>query len=430
MVSNSNLLNRRELLLGPDIPTFYEDPVHIVKGKGVWLWDSSGKKYLDCYNNVPHVGHCHPKVVEAITRQASTLNTHTRYLHEGILDYVEHLSSKFSENLSSAIMACSGSEANDVALRMAQVLTGNKGIICTDNTYHGNTSLVSQIGSRTEPIGGYSDFISHIPSPIGSKTSYDEIDPLEPEKLASIVQERIDAFDESGVGLACLIICPFFANEGFPTLGKGFLDPLINKIRKAGGLIIADEVQPGFGRVGNSWWGHQLIEFEPDIVTLGKPMGNGYPVAAVVSSSEIIGAFRKRFRYFNTFGGNPVAMAAAQATLSVIEEENLVKHASTVGQRALLKLDDLVARYECLGVARGSGLFFGTEVCDKEGNPDATTARLIVNSMREKGVLINSLGRFNSILKIRPPLPIEDSEIDILMSTLEEVLDSLEANKN
>lgn len=428
METHSTLLERRTNLLGPSVPTFYEDPVHIVRGKGVWLWDNSGKKYLDCYNNVPHVGHCHPKVVEAIYNQSSTLNTHTRYLHEGILDYVDHLTSKFSEKFTSAIIACSGSEANDVALRMAQVISGNKGILCTDNTYHGNTSLVSQIGSRTEPIGGYSNTISQIPSPVGTKTCFDKIDENENEKLAGIVQEKIDAFQESGVGLACLIICPFFANEGFPTLHKGFLEPIIAKVRSAGGLVIADEVQPGFGRVGNNWWGHQLIGFEPDIITLGKPMGNGYPVAAIVSSNENIGIFRKRFSYFNTFGGNPVAMAAAQSTLKVIEEENLVQHAYTVGQRALHKLNNLVSKYDCLGVTRGSGLFFGAEVCDREDNPDAHMTKLIVNSMREKGVLINSLGRHKSILKIRPPLSIENQEIDLLINTLDDVLDSLARN--
>ena len=428
MKLHTKLLDRRDRLLGSSIPTFYEKPVHIVKGQGVWLWDKAGKKYLDCYNNVPHVGHCHPRVVEAITKQAARLNTHTRYLHEGILDYTEHLTSKFSKNLSSAIMVCSGSEANDVALRMAQVLTGNQGIICTDNTYHGNTALVSQIGSRTEPIGGYGDFVKHIPSPVGLATCYEKTDHLENEKLAEITQEKIATFQASGVGLACLIICPFFANEGFPTLQKGFLDPIIARVRKAGGLVIADEVQPGFGRVGNSWWGHELIGIQPDIVTLGKPMGNGYPVAAVVSSKDNIGVFRKRFRYFNTFGGNPVAMAAAQATLNVIEEENLIEHASIVGQRSLSKLMDLVAKHESLGVARGSGLFFGAEVCDQDGKPDAKTTWQIVNSMREKGVLINSLGRHKSILKIRPPLPIDNAEIDILTNTLEEVLADLEKN--
>lgn len=430
MDTQENLLARRQHLLGPSVPTFYDDPVHIVKSKGVWLWDGAGQKYLDCYNNVPHVGHCHPKVVEAITRQASTLNTHTRYLHEGILDYVENLTSMFAENLTSAIMVCSGSEANDVALRMAQVMTGKRGIICTDNTYHGNTALVSQIGSRTEPIGGYSDFVSHIPSPVGSETCYEHSDPLEPQKLAAIVQQKIDAFEESGVGLACLIICPYFANEGFPTLNKGFLDPLIDRVRKAGGLIIADEVQPGFGRVGNTWWGHEMIGIQPDIVTLGKPMGNGFPVAAVVASQETVGGFRKRFKYFNTFGGNPVAMAAAQATLAVIEEEGLVNHAYTIGHIALNRLKDLVAKYDCLGQARGSGLFFGAEVRDQKGNPDPETTRMIVNAMRKKGVLINSLGKHQSLLKIRPPLPINIAEIDFLINSLEEVLVDLEKYRN
>ena len=425
MPTNADLLRRREQLLGTNVPTFYDEPVHIVRGERTWLWDAAGKKYLDCYNNVPHVGHCHPKVVEAIHRQAATLNTHTRYLHEGILDYAERLIGKFDPHLSSAMMVCSGSEANDVALRMAQSHTGNMGIICTDNTYHGNTALVSQIGSRTEPIGGYSRYVRAIPSPVGTETGYEPVNPNECDTLATIVEQEINQLQHDGFGLAALILCPYFANEGFPTLQPGFLDSVAEKVRKAGGLIIADEVQPGFGRIGTHWWGHHKIGIKPDIVTLGKPMGNGFPVASVVTSHDIMCQFRERFRYFNTFGGNPVAMEAAMATMEVIEDENLVSNALDMGRLASDGLKELSQKFECLGTVRGSGLFFGAEIVDETGSPDNEAARTITNRLKDAGVLINTSGRYGSLLKIRPPMPISADDVDFLLSALEEVLSKL-----
>ncbi len=419
----SALMARRERLMGPNVSTFYEKPLHIIKGEGVWLWDVDGRQFLDCYNNVPHVGHCHPAVVEAIARQAATLNTHTRYLHEGILDYIEALTAKFDTSLNSAIMVCSGSEANDVALRMATALTGNTGVIATDMTYHGNTAAVSQLSVRKPPIGGYSDHVQHVPAPdslrpLGGKSGQPFAD-----AFAHEVEQAIETLEGSGHGVSALIICPFFANEGFPDLPKGFLNKAIAAVRKAGGVIIADEVQPGFGRIGTHWWGHQKIGFTPEIVTMGKPMGNGHPVAAVVAGYDTLSAFRNAFGYFNTFGGNPVSCAAASAVLDVIEEENLVENARDVGAYALEGLKGLQRKYPVIGNVRGSGLFFGAEmVLDAAMTPATDFTGRVVEGMKARGILLNRLGYKYATLKIRPPMVFSRANADQLIDTLDTVL--------
>jgi 4-aminobutyrate aminotransferase-like enzyme len=416
------MIQRRARLLGPNVPTFYDDPVHIVRGQGVWLWDAAGRKYLDCYNNVPHVGHCHPQVVEAIARQAATLNTHTRYLHDGILDYVERLTAKFRHDLDQAIMVCTGSEANDIALRMAEAVTGKTGLIATDNTYHGNTKAVSQLSTRRPPIGGYPGHVRLVPAP-------EALHPLggshaaQPQASADNIARAIAELEAAGHGFAGFMLCPTFANDGFPSLPKGFLDPALAVIRKAGGLVLCDEVQPGFGRIGSHWWGHEAMGFAPDVVTLGKPMANGHPVGAVVTRPDIMAAFRSAFGYFNTFGGNPVSCAAASATLDVIEAENLVENARTVGLHAHARLSQMDHPY--ISNVRGSGLFFGAEFTYPDGTPATDIAITIVEAMRHKGILINRIGRSMNILKMRPPLPFSTSNADHALDTLATILRDL-----
>ena len=284
-----DLLERRRDLLGPNVSTFYTDPVHIVRGEDVWLWDADGRKYLDCYNNVPHVGHCNPRVVDAICAQAKTLNTHTRYLHEGILDYVDRLTATYDDPLNTAILTCTGSEANDIALRMAEAMTGKRGIVATDATYHGNTTLVSHLSRSNVPEVGFglADNFRHVEAP----DSY-RIDDPDGQRFASKVQEAIDALEASGTGFAALIVCPLFLNEGFPTQAEGWLKPAAEAARRAGGLLICDEVQSGFGRSGSHFWAHQKQGVVPDVVVMGKPMGNGHPVAGLVTSAEIMALFR------------------------------------------------------------------------------------------------------------------------------------------
>ena len=337
---SSDLAARRAAVLGPNVPTFYETPVHLVKGDGVWVWDADGRKYLDCYNNVPHVGHCHPHVVSAIAAQAAQLNTHTRYLHAGIVEYCERLTAKFQTQLDQVIMVCSGSEANDIALRMAQAVTGKTGIIATDNTYHGNTMAVSQLSSRKPPIGGYADHIRRIPAPDTLRPVGGTADD-QAAAFARELQTAIDDLEASGHGFSGFLFCPTFANEGLPDLPQNFMKPAEQVVKAAGGLLIADEVQPGFGRGGETWWGHEWLGLSPDVVTLGKPMANGHPVAAVVARRAVMAEFRNAFGYFNTFGGNPVSCAAAAATLDVIEQDNLVDHAKNVGAVFLRELHSM-----------------------------------------------------------------------------------------
>ncbi|MBX4926417.1 aspartate aminotransferase family protein [Rhizobium binae] len=427
MSGNAALIARRERLLGRNMSLFYDEPVHLVRGEGVWLWDADGRRYLDCYNNVPHVGHCHPRVVEAITRQASTLNTHTRYLHEGILDYVERLTATFDRSLDAAILTCTGSEANDVALRMAQAVTGKTGVIATNHTYHGNTAAVSQLSTRMPPVGGFGGHVRHVPAPDSYRPLGGEGGDAFATAFAAEVEAAIASLQESPHGFSAIIIDPFFANEGFPDLPPGFLDKTVAAVRKAGGLVITDEVQPGFGRTGSDMWGHQRAGIVPDIVTLGKPMANGHPVGGVVANAEVLNAFRKAFRYFNTFGGNPVSCAAAMAVLDVIEDEKLIENARSVGEYTRDAFKRLAQKHPIIGDVRGSGLFMGMEfVLDRATKqPAAAEASRIVNEMRERGVLMGKIGIHQCATKIRPPMPFSRDNADLMLSVFDNVLSGL-----
>jgi 4-aminobutyrate aminotransferase-like enzyme len=408
---------------------FYDDPVHLVRGQGVWVFDADGRKYLDCYNNVPHVGHCHPHVVEAIAKQAATLNTHTRYLHDSILSYAERLTAKFDDPLSSMIMVCTGSEANDIALRMAEAVTGKRGIIVTDHTYHGNTTAVAALSSTNRASTSQTDHIRFVPAPDSYRPPHDMTPEEHAADFAHHVEKAIDDLERSGVGFAGLLICPFFANEGFPDLPENWLAPTVKAVKNAGGLLIADEVQPGFGRIGSHMWGHQYQGFTPDVVTLGKPMGNGHPVAAVITTDDIISAFRTSFRYFNTFGGNPVSVAAANAVLDVIETENLMKNADQVGAYAKAELSRLSENHPIIGNVRGKGLFFGTElVLDKSVKSPATDiAYQVANLMRQNGILMNKLGIHYNTTKMRPPMPFSMENADLMIEVFDHVLTQVES---
>ena len=419
--STQALKDRRDRLMGPGARLFYDEPVHLVSGEGVRVKDAAGRTFLDCYNNVPHVGHCHPHVVEAICRQASLLNTHTRYLHEGILDYIERLLAKFDASIGSAIMVCTGSEANDIALRMAQAVTGKTGIIASDHTYHGNTAAVSQLSTTMPPIGGFGGHLRHVPAPDSYRPLGGEAGLAHAKAFAAEVEKACQSLVQSGHGVSGMILCPAFVNEGFPDLASGFLDEAIAIVRSYGGVIIADEVQPGFGRVGTHFWGHQRLGFEPDIVTMGKPMGNCHPVAAVATSLDILTQFRKAFRYFNTFGGNPVSCAAANAVLDVIEQEKLQENALQTGEYVRSGLKRLTEKHSVIGDVRGSGLAIGAElVTDRKTKEPATkAASRVINLLRQRGVLAGANGISYNVLKIRPPLPFVRADGDELLAVLE-----------
>lgn len=412
------LTERRARLMGPNVPTFYRHPVHIVRGEGVWLWDADGKRYLDCYNNVPHVGHCHPTVVEAICRQAAILNTHTRYHHDLVLDYIEALTATVGHGISQAIMVCTGSEANDLALRMAQAATGKTGIIATDNTYHGNTAAVSQLSTRRPPIGGRAANVRLVPAP-------DTVAPLggslkaQETAFAANVAAAIADLEEAGFGFSALMICPVFANEGLLAPVAGFLDQTVSVVRAAGGLILCDEVQPGFGRVGSHFWGHDALGFAPDVMTIGKPMANGHPVAACLARPDVMAAFRDAFGYFNTFGGNPVSAAACLATLKVIRDEGLQERAARTSAYLLDRLSAL--RHSRIVNARAAGLFFGLEF----GGTDAGDfVADLVEDMVRRGFLLNRIGHNGATLKMRPPMPFDIAHADLLADALQDALNA------
>lgn len=407
-----SMLERRARLMGPNVPTFYRTPVHLVRGDGVWVWDAAGKRYLDCYNNVPHVGHCHPRVVQAICKQAGTLNTHTRYVHDGVLDYIERLTDTFDHGISQAIMTCTGSEANDIALRMAQAATGKTGIIATDATYHGNTMAVSQLSTRKPPIGGRWPNIRLVPAPDSLKRP----DP-DGSIFASHVTEAIKDLEAAGFGCSGILLCPMFANEGLPTLHRGWLDKTVAAIRAAGGIVIADEVQPGFGRAGSHFWGHDKLGFAPDVVVMGKPMANGHPVGAVATRPDVMAAFRNAFSYFNTFGGNPVSAAAALAVLDVIRDEGLQENAARVSAHVAARMANL--KHPLLCDVRSNGLFFGAEFSLDDGQPATRFCADLVETMVARGILMNVIGAGRNILKIRPPLPFSIENADFLMDELE-----------
>ncbi len=405
------LAARRARLMGPNVPTFYRTPVHIVRGEGVWLWDAAGRRYLDCYNNVAHVGHCHPRVVQAIAGQAAILNTHTRYLHDLVLEYLERLTATLGHGLSQGIMVCTGSEANDIAIRMAQAVTGRTGMIATDSTYHGNTALVSQLSTRRPPVGGRAPWVRLVPSPGNGDDG---------RAFAGHVQAAIDDLEAAGIGLAGMMLCPVFANEGLPDVSQDFLVPTVEAVRKAGGLIIADEVQPGFGRTGSHFWGHDLMGMAPDVVTLGKPMANGHPVAAVLARPDVMAAFRGAFGYFNTFGGNPVSAAACLAVLDVIRDEGLQENAVLTSAYLAERLGAL--RHPWLANVRARGQFYGVEfVCD--GHPATDFVAGLVEAMVARGFLLNRIGRGGNTLKIRPPMPFGREHADLLADALQAALD-------
>lgn len=419
------LIERRERLLGPGNPLFYEKPVHLVRGEGVWLHDADGNRYLDCYNNVPCVGHCHPRVVEALCAQAGTLNTHTRYLSEIILDYAENLLAKFDSALDRVAIACTGSEANDLALRIARANTGGEGFICTNATYHGNTTAVSQLNSIFEPVGGYGDHVRMVPWP----DAYRALDDLDGEALgeayADTVRDAIADFAQAGIPFAGMLVCPIFANEGLPAVPPGYMEKAVGHVHAAGGLYIADEVQSGFGRTGH-WWGYEQSGVVPDIVTLGKPMGGGHPISGVVARGELLDNYRRHEMYFNTFGGNPVSCAVAMAVLDVIDDEGLVANAAGVGDYLLQGFRELQSRHDMIGDVRGAGLFFGIDlVSDRDTRaPAADKAGAIVNGMRERHILMSKIGEHGNVLKLRPPLCFSRENADLLIETLDEVMEA------
>ncbi|ALM87266.1 aspartate aminotransferase family protein [Bordetella sp. N] len=417
------MIERRQRLLGPAYRLFYDKPLHIVRGEGVWLYGPNGERYLDAYNNVASVGHSHPRVVQAIAEQAGTLNTHTRYLHDGVLDYAERLLATLPRPLSQVIFTCTGSEANDLALRVARAHTGGTGVIVTQLAYHGVTAAVSAVS----PSLGQSVPLGLDTRTVAAPDSYRRNPATLGAWFAAQVQTAIDDMRRHGIQPAALLVDTIFSSDGVYTEPPGFLAPAVAAMRAAGGVFIADEVQAGFARTGSAMWGFQRHGLEPDIVTMGKPMGNGHPVAAMVARPDVLERFGRQARYFNTFGGNPVSCAAALAVLDVIRDEGLQANAARSGEYLRQGFRKLAERHAWIGDVRGDGLFIGVElVSDRESKtPAKETTHRFVNLMRENRVLLSATGLHGNVLKLRPQLPFGIEHADILLDTADKVLAQL-----
>lgn len=416
--SEQALVERRNRVLGPAYRLFYERPVEFVRGEGTWLFDKSGAAYLDAYNNVASVGHANPRVVAAMADQAARLNTHTRYLNEGLLDYAERLVGTLPAELSQVTFTCTGSEANDLAVRVARAATGGTGIIVTSLAYHGVTEAVA---AYSPSFGVASPLGSHVRT-VRAPDSY-RGGPDVGARLTKDVKAAIADLLRRGVKPAMLIVDTIFSSDGVFADPPGFLAGAAEAIRAAGGLFVADEVQPGFGRTGDTMWGFERHGLVPDLVTMGKPMGNGYPIAALVGRPDVLASFGGDVRYFNTFGGTPVAIAAANAVLDEIESRQLQANALKVGKA--LRAGISAIGHPSIGDVRGAGLFIGVEIVDADGNPDATLTTNIVNGLRERRVLVSASGPGANVLKIRPPMVFDMSNADLFNDTLTQVITEL-----
>jgi 4-aminobutyrate aminotransferase-like enzyme len=423
-MNTEELIQRRVRAMGPAYSHFYKKPLYLVRGDGVWLYDNDGNRYLDCYNNVPSVGHCHPYVVEQVTKQIATLNTHTRYLHHAIIEYAEMLADTLPGDLSVCTLVCTGTEANDYAYRIARAVTGNEGAICTTGAYHGNSTLVSELSPEFERIRPRPDFIVDVQAPDVYRGPFGKDDPDAAQKYAGLTDGAIEELSGHGHKPAMMIIDSIYDGAGVHTPPPQYQQIVHEKVRAAGGLIVCDEVQSGLTRMGDHYWGFMDSGVVPDIVTMGKPMGDGHPLAIVVTTPEIASAFAKESDYFNTFGGNPVSATAGKAVLEVVAKENLLAGVKKSGDHLIAGFHKLAERHELIGDIRGKGLFLGVELVRDRTTKEAasTEATAVVENMREAGVLISRVGRERNTLKIRPPLVFTTEHAGIALAALDQAL--------
>ncbi|MGQ0608249.1 MAG: aminotransferase class III-fold pyridoxal phosphate-dependent enzyme [Chloroflexota bacterium] len=426
-IADEELISRRRRVLGSALePLTYQRPLHLVRGDGAWMFDTNGRGYLDAYNNVPVVGHSHPRVVDAIARQAATLNTNTRYLHEHVVELAERLVARMPEGLDTVMFVNSGSEANDLAWRLATAVTGGDTGLVTEWAYHGVTAAIADFSPSEWPRGEQPPGVETFPAPDTYRGAFADAD--SPDSVARAeMGAAVNRLAGRGRRPAALFVDSTFTADGIFVPSAPVVAELVAAARDAGALFVADEVQSGFGRTGDDLWGFRAWNVVPDIVTLGKPMGNGHPVAAVITRAEIADRFASETTFFSTFGGNPVACAAALAVLNVIGEESLIANAARVGGWLRSALADLAMRHPPIGDVRGRGLMVGVElVNDRDGRqPARDLAVRIKDEMRERGVLIGTTGKAGNTLKIRPPLCLTDDEAWLIVETLDGALDAV-----
>ena len=407
----AGLIDRREAALGPALePLTYDEPIQMASARGVWMTDVDGRRFLDAYNNVPCVGHGHPRVAEAIARQARRLNTNLRYLHEGAIELAERLVASCPPGLDTVFFVNSGSEANDLAWRLATTFTGNRGGLCTDYGYHGISEAIAALSPEMWPRRERPAWVETWPVP--DELRGEHTDP-------SSFEAALHRLGAAGIAPAAAILDGVMTSDGFATARPELVGAWVDRTRAAGGLWIADEVQGGHGRTGDAMWSFQRFGITPDFVTLGKPMGNGFPVGAVITRSEIARAFADETVFFSTFGGNPVAAAAANAVLDVLADERVLERVTVAGEALRGAIRELAGRYPAIVDVRGAGLAIGVEFAD-----DAATSS-VKEGLRERGVLVGTSGRKGNVLKVRPPLAFTSAEVPIFANALDATLAAL-----
>lgn len=417
----ASLAARRDAIFGPAMePLFYDQPVEVASASGVWITAADGRRYLDAYNNVPSVGHSHPRVSEAIARQSRAINTHTRYLHPAAIELAERLAASCPPELDTVLLVNSGSEANDWAWRLATAATGNRGAICTGHAYHGITEAIAAVSPEVWFDGVKPDHVETFPAVDSYRGEHRD---------RAGIDAAIDRLAARGLGPAAAILDGLVISDGIEDLPPVYVRDLVEATRAAGGLWIADEVQAGHGRTGEAMWCFERFGIVPDFVTLGKPMGNGHPVAAVITRRELVEPIAGRTSLFSTFGGNPVSAAAALAVLDVIRDERVLERTRTAGLALGSALRKVAAGHRAADDVRGVGLAWGVElVSDPETRqPDPDLAGRVRDAMRHDGVLAGTTGRYGNVLKVRPPLAFEDRHVPRLAEAFDRALSGVSA---
>ncbi len=428
--SVTEILDIRRKYLNPNMSVSYQQPLKIVRGSGQYLFDDNGIRYLDMVNNVCHVGHCHPRVVAAGTEQMRTLNTNTRYLHDLLAEYTLRLTAAFPDPLEVCFFACTGTEANDLAIRLARAATGGRDIICVEHAYHGHSPALIDISPYKHGSAGGEgapEYVRTAPVPDIYRGLYREDDQHAGQHYAQHVSNICDSLDNSDRKLSAFFCESLLGCGGQIILPDGYLKAAYQAVRQHGGICVADEVQVGFGRVGTHMWAFEQQGVVPDIVTLGKPIGNGHPISAVITTRKIADAFMNGMEYFNTFGGNPVSCAIGLAVMDVIDEEHLQQHALATGGYLLEQLYQLQPAHELIGDVRGAGLFIGIElVSDRHSRqPAANRAEEVVEKMRHRGVLLSTDGPDHNVIKIKPPMPFNKADADLFLTEFDAVLNAI-----
>ena len=428
MLNRNQLLELRKKYLSPSLSLSYDKPLHIVRAKGQFLYDSKGDRYLDAVNNIQHVGHCHPKVVSAASEQYGILNTNTRYLDETVINYAKDLTNYLPNGLTTCFFTNSGSESNDLALRLARTATDSKETIVLDGAYHGHVSSLIDISPYKHNSKGGSgppSYVHTVPMPDSYRGKY-----RGEEALTGYINELkkiLYSIKKNGKNISAFVVESIMGCGGQLILPDGFLERAFELVRDEGGVCIADEVQIGFGRVGSKFWGFETANVQPDIVTMGKSMGNGHPLSVVVTKKQIADKFNNGMEYFNSFGGNPVSCAVGKAVLNVIEDEKLQQNAHKVGEYLLKELKQLQGEFPLIGQVRGMGLFIGIELIKEKSKliPAHAEAEKVVNEMMRKRILLSTDGPDHNVIKIKPPMVFSTENADELVLNLSEVLGNM-----